>query len=597
MDSVGVPTRLRSRMMELLYASGGDTAFTISQLATILAAAESEVQHEARYNNAVTYNLHDQTVRLRHRRAELQRQRTENEAADSIFSDGGAGVKNHSLYDFAGAARAHRWEEPTYSSGGGGGGGALRRRGGARTMPRRRGNREDKLSAFPKGQVGRVGYVCVADEFNLGELEAHYRALNYFTKFDFDVLHVRFADEEMKGVQASNVGGAGSGGGGAGGANHAVSTNAQASVSATVTAVHDAIEEDNWNYGSTASAVASAPPLLATPPSTIVSGLSHNTTSTTPVTTEEASNGKGVGPNTMGGSGDAMEGRAADTAAAVSGRSAATATGGVTAVAGSSTDPELRSGFDLFIFEYGAVVWWGFDQRYFRIVENDFMLPDSAIAKFITNRYPTKLVNENYPVWCTYNLIAKERLEADDDFKRRLRFDHFLIPYGQGDVNTCGISMLCASHALAQSAKIDYLEIKVQELTENCSPLPRELREKGSVTISERRLLQLRGEVLSYRLMLKSGSDLLDEPDLFWENAYLKPVFQATKEGFEISERVEALDNKLDATNEILSILADEFSQRHGARLEWIVIWLVFVEVIIGALELLVDARPWLLKR
>lgn len=93
------------------------------------------------------------------------------------------------------------------------------------------------------------------------------------------------------------------------------------------------------------------------------------------------------------------------------------------------------------------------------------MLPDSAIAKYVVNRYTTKLVNENYPVWCTYNLLRKERLEADEDFKRRLRFDHFLIPYGQGDVNTSGISMLCASHALAQSAKIDYLEIKVQELT------------------------------------------------------------------------------------------------------------------------------------
>ncbi|RNC37269.1 hypothetical protein TcCL_NonESM13570, partial [Trypanosoma cruzi] len=181
----------------------------------------------------------------------------------------------------------------------------------------------------------------------------------------------------------------------------------------------------------------------------------------------------------------------------------------------------------------------------------------------------------------------------DEHFRERLRFDHFIIPFGRGDMDTSNVSMLCASHALAQSAKIDYLELKVQELAENCSPLPRELREKGQVSITERRLLQLRGEVLSYRLMLKSGSNLMDEPDFFWENAYLKPVFQATKECFEISERVEALDNKLDAANEILSMLAEEFSQRHGARLEWIVIWLVLAEVLIGILELLIDLKPW----
>eukprot|EP00796_Vickermania_ingenoplastis_P004255 gene4255-3077_t len=346
-------------------------------------------------------------------------------------------------------------------------------------------------------KVGHVGYVCVADEFNLSALENHYRSQGYYTKFDFDVLHVRFADTEMQ-----------------------------------------AQEVPPASYG-----------------------------------TEEGSLMRSKGASRTSGDEERPEtqGQAVSTVSA----------------------PMRSNGFDLFMFEYGAIVWWGFNNRYFKIVETDFMLPQSPIAKFMTNRYSTQIVNENYPVWCTYNLALKETLEIDQDFKELLRFDHFLIPYGRGDPTTCSISMLCASHALAQSAKIDYLEIKVQELTVNCTPLPRELREKGTVTVSERRLLQLRGEVLSYRLMLRSGSDLIDEPSFFWENAYLKPVFQATKECFDISARVEALDNKLDATNEILSMLAEEFSQRHGARLEWIVIWLVFVEVIIGVLELCVDIRPW----
>ncbi|CCD12843.1 unnamed protein product [Trypanosoma congolense IL3000] len=252
-----------------------------------------------------------------------------------------------------------------------------------------------------------------------------------------------------------------------------------------------------------------------------------------------------------------------------------------------------NAGFDLFVFGYGAVVWWGFDQRFFKIVENDFMLPNSPISVYMINRYATQLVNGNYPVWCTFNLARKESLEPDEHFREQLRFDHFLIPCGRGDLSTGNVCMLCVSHALAQSAKIDYLELKVQGLAEKCSPLPLELREKGRVTITERKLLQLRGEVLSYRLMLKSGSNLMDEPDFFWENAYLKPVFQATKECFEVAERVEALDNKLDAANEILSMIAEEFSQRHGARLEWIVIWLVFVEVVLGVLELIINIKPW----
>lgn len=70
-----------------------------------------------------------------------------------------------------------------------------RRRGAVRSKSRKRaGVRDEDRTAIPTGQVGRVGYVCVADEFHLAGLESHYRNLGYFTKFDFDVLHVRFAD-------------------------------------------------------------------------------------------------------------------------------------------------------------------------------------------------------------------------------------------------------------------------------------------------------------------------------------------------------------------------------------------------------------------
>lgn len=338
---------------------------------------------------------------------------------------------------------------------------------------------------------GRVGYVCVAEEFKLSEMQGFYSNLGYFTKFDLGVLHVRLREDSTFPAEG-------------------------------VSKIYDDVKQQ-------------------------------------PATMDD----RACSPTTI------------------------------------TFIRQRKSNFDLFLFEYGAVVWWGSDERFFKLVETDFLLPDGGASPFMVNRYPTQLVTENYPVWCSYSLVKKESLDVDDDFKKKLRFDHFLIPFGRRgeDASLCGTTMLCCSHALAQSAKIDYVELKVQELTEACAPLPRELRLKGRASITERRLLQLRGEVLSYRLMLNSESDLLDEPDFFWENAYLKPIFEATKEGFGVDYRVEALDNKLDASNEILSMLAEEFSQRHGARLEWIVIWLVFVEVIIGVLELAVDVKPWFLRR
>ena len=309
-----------------------------------------------------------------------------------------------------------------------------------------------------------------------------------------------------------------------------------------------------------------------------------------------------------------------------------------------------KDAFSLFLFRYGSVVFWGSPVSFKAVVEPDFLLaprPNSEMAQAMSGRYPIELVATNFPVYCTYEVIHKNAAasasvpsapptpsapssgggggagmrrrgvgassslfnnsggtdgfgegdaaapsafdDGKEQFERTLKeSDHFRL-----DSRNSGELKLCISHALAQSAKIEYMELKIQALTEKCRPLPRELKDKGSVTIAERALLQLRGEVLYYRLMLKSGSDLLDEPELFWEHEQLKPYFYITRDFFDIGERVRVLDAKLDAANEILGMLSDQFSQRHSSRLEWIVIWLVLVEVIIGVLELMLDLKPW----
>ncbi|KPI89678.1 hypothetical protein ABL78_1171 [Leptomonas seymouri] len=593
------PTALHKRLVELLRVSGHCT-LRVPQIASILGISDDNAQCEMlrdllSHSHAVDYNAAQQTVQSilpQHGDHE-----DEDEAALLALSD--ADAVGHRSTSGVARVRSQHYQrrsssrQATHSRGASGGyrsdtgpmipnnesnrsftGLPRRRAPGGWSKPSQRAL-EDAAS-YP-GPVGRVGYVCVADELHLGKLEAYYRAQGYYTKFDFDVLHVRFAQPASIGsvrVESDATAAAASGRDREATARRA---GAQQHHEGSETTLPQSRSQDSsapheHNSGGSThphSADRSASPLSPASPKGV-----RTAAGTSPILRDYGST-RGL------------------KAAGASNTDGGEAPAAAAAASSAASNASVKHGFDLFIFPYGAVVWWGFDQRYFKIVENDYMLPHSAIGYCMTNRYTTQLVNESYPVWCTYSLVRRGTLEVDDDFKARLRFDHFVIPYSRGEVATGSVFMLCASHALAQSAKIDYIELQVQELADSCSPLPRELREKGTVSITERRLLQLRGEVLSYRLMLKSGSDLLDEPDFFWENAYLKPVFQATKEEFEIAERVEALDNKLDAANEILSMLAEDFSQRHGARLEWIVIWLVFVEVVIGVLELLVDIRPW----
>eukprot|EP00658_Telonema_sp_P-2_P083082 TRINITY_DN8906_c0_g1_i4.p1 TRINITY_DN8906_c0_g1~~TRINITY_DN8906_c0_g1_i4.p1 ORF type:complete len:248 (+),score=47.43 TRINITY_DN8906_c0_g1_i4:392-1135(+) len=242
-------------------------------------------------------------------------------------------------------------------------------------------------------------------------------------------------------------------------------------------------------------------------------------------------------------------------------------------------------------------------------------------------RYPKDVILDRFPVRCSYEIaafggeqyqptqtgnnndgdqplesfeVAAASMEPQvtageaaareaEMFKRSLlRNHHFIIP-----AVSDSIPMLCIAHALAQAAKVDVLEGMINQLMEQCHPLPTQLKDDGFVRITEKHLLQLRGEVLFYRMQLRGGSDLQAEPEPIWHFPAMETFYLITREVFEVEKLIDVLDSKLDAGNEILSVLSDQFSQRHSSRLEWIVIWLVFVEVIIGVLELILDMKPW----
>ena len=58
-------------------------------------------------------------------------------------------------------------------------------------------------------------------------------------------------------------------------------------------------------------------------------------------------------------------------------------------------------------------------------------------------------------------------------------------------------------------------------------------------------------------------------------------------EYLEIGDRVEILNSRFSVLQEMLDMLRDHENNAHSARLEWIVIWLIVVELVVGLLEVL----------
>lgn len=58
----------------------------------------------------------------------------------------------------------------------------------------------------------------------------------------------------------------------------------------------------------------------------------------------------------------------------------------------------------------------------------------------------------------------------------------------------------------------------------------------------------------------------------------------------EISQRVELLNQRTSVISDLLDMLKEHLTSSHGEQLEWIVIILIFFEIVIGVITICLDA-------
>ena len=68
--------------------------------------------------------------------------------------------------------------------------------------------------------------------------------------------------------------------------------------------------------------------------------------------------------------------------------------------------------------------------------------------------------------------------------------------------------------------------------------------------------------------------------EFFWEYPELESVYQHAANYLEIRNRTQVLSTRLETVHELFEMLADEQKHKHSATLEWIIIWLIAVEIL-----------------
>ena len=149
------------------------------------------------------------------------------------------------------------------------------------------------------------------------------------------------------------------------------------------------------------------------------------------------------------------------------------------------------------------------------------------------------------------------------------------------------------SFAIAQSSVLTIFESRIQQKIEEYKYIPEALAVAGKLQLRERQLGIMIGEVFVIRHDVNLHSEILDVPDFFWKQEKFEQDYKLVYKYLEMAERTEVLNKRLDMLRDLLDVLQQQLENAHAVKLEWIVIWLIVIEVLVQVLAVGGESMGW----
>jgi len=210
---------------------------------------------------------------------------------------------------------------------------------------------------------------------------------------------------------------------------------------------------------------------------------------------------------------------------------------------------------DAFVFNFGCLILWNFkdDEE-----EDEFA---SSVADFGRRPNVADIVD-----------FSRETMSFRYGEASKIEYDEVSLltdEYGE---------RLAISFAFAQSCLLRMFEWRINSVIERNEKIPLKLMQEGKIDMSGTAISKELGRVFYERTMINLGQ-FMDVPEYFWGDQEWEPLYDSIKHYFDNQHRLVRLNQKLNQLKEIFDLLSAEADRLHGVHLEWIVIWLIVVEV------------------
>jgi uncharacterized Rmd1/YagE family protein len=141
--------------------------------------------------------------------------------------------------------------------------------------------------------------------------------------------------------------------------------------------------------------------------------------------------------------------------------------------------------------------------------------------------------------------------------------------------------LLVIADVLAKSVVLANDEREVEKVFEIIEPFAKELADHGRTRRDRKGILRLIGNALLVQQRVSGRVAIGEKPDALWDRPDLERLYARLEDEYELKERVDALNRKLEVVAETANTLADIIDTRRSLRLELIIVALIAFEILI----------------
>jgi len=140
--------------------------------------------------------------------------------------------------------------------------------------------------------------------------------------------------------------------------------------------------------------------------------------------------------------------------------------------------------------------------------------------------------------------------------------------------------------ALGKSVALAQYEADVASTFDHIEPIATQLEATGRGGRDMRLLLRHIGRALRDEHKMIARAEVIERPDLLWEHPELEQLYLRLEDEFELRERAEILDRKLELISRTVSTTFDLLQSQRGIRVEWYIVGLFVFEIALSLYDI-----------